>query len=133
MQANRIQQSFFKNLVTKIASANIGHCVLAVLFVGLVFAMSGVLIECNYQADLLAQSDNALQTYQLALHAQAIDSVFVYLLKGIQLQLPSAGGNLQAIGLGICYFLAPFVAAVLFALRILGFKPQLTRWEMSLA
>ncbi len=133
MNAIYTQQSVRKNVATNLASLNIAHSLLAILFVGLVLTVSGIMIECNYQANLLNQGGNALETYQAMMHTNAIDSVFQYMVTGIQFQLPSAAGNLQAIGLTICCIIAPTIVSAQFALRIFGFNSQLTDWKASLA
>jgi len=124
MQANRSIQSANQHILAKVAAFNVWHCLLVVLVVGIVVTMLGILVESNHQAELLSQGANALQEYQVRMQANPIESVSAYLWAGLQFQLPSAGGNLQAYGLAICYILAPLVLASLYALRLAGYKPD---------
>ena len=127
------KQTIFARIASCIASVNMAHVVLSLLFVGMMVTIAGILVECSYQTDLLKQGGNAFEAYQNQMQAQAIDSATQYVNTGLQLALPSAGGNLQAIGLAICYLLTPCVFALLFALRMAGFEYAPEDWELTAA
>jgi hypothetical protein len=130
MHAIQSHQAGSQGIVTKIASVHVGHAILAILIIGIAVTMAGVLTECQHQSELLKQGGNAFEAYLALLQAQPIDSITHYAIAGVQLQLPSAGGNLQAIGLVVCYVAAPLVATGLFALRTIGPKPEVDTWEL---
>lgn len=121
-------------IVSKINSCNIAHCILGLLFVGVVLILGGIIAEVHNEIELLKQSGDAFKNYQTMLHATAINSMQQYVLTGILGQLPSAGGNLQACGIAISCVLAPLAGIVMFALRSI-MKPVVVKdpWNFALA
>lgn len=104
MNAN--PQTQFKNepAVSQLVTVLRDHWFLSMLVVGIVIALTGAFLN---QANFLAPNSRNLADHQIAQGAIVTDSIIPFLLQGLQLQLPSAGGNLVAIGLTLCYLVAP--------------------------
>lgn len=104
MNAN--PQTQFKNqsAVSQFVTALRDHSFLSMLVVGIVIALTGAFMN---QANFLAPYSQNLADPHIDQGPIVIDSIIPFLLQGLQLQLPSAGGNLVAIGLTLCYLIAP--------------------------
>lgn len=78
---------------------------LCVLMIAAAFALTGIVMEANgYMAGqpLLSMDGDVVS----------------YVMAGVMGDVPSTAGTLQSIGLFLAYVVAPFVVAVMFALRV---------------
>ena len=77
---------------------------LCVLMIASAFALTGIVMEANgYMAGhpLLSMDGDVVS----------------YVMAGVMGDVPSTAGTLQSIGLFLAYVVAPFVVAIMFALR----------------
>lgn len=84
------------------------HAILAILFVGCIVTVLGLVLDCQQEVSAMAQGGlAAVDEYRRAMQAAPVDSSFQCLMLALQWRMPSVGSNLQVLGLASCYLLAP--------------------------
>jgi hypothetical protein len=133
MFATTFNKAAKTNFVSKLSSYNIAHSILGLLFVGVVLIIGGIISEVHNEIELLNQGGNAFAAYQDLLHAAAIDSISHYVSTGMLGNLPSAGGNMQAWGIALCFVFSPLVAIVMLAMRAIAERATKRTWNFAAA
>jgi hypothetical protein len=102
----------------RFAMLNLLHSVLAMLVLGVVCAIAGIIYEYQHEIELLRVGGmQALANYHAYLQSGPIDSAFECVMLAFKWRMPSVGSNLQVLGLFIAFVGAPALVVLLAVMR----------------